>query len=399
MSTVSYPGFDFRLRKRDTRTNARLAEIETPHGVIPTPNFIFCATKANVKAMPIDAVRAAGADIILSNTYHLMLQPGAEVVAEHGGLQEYTRWRGPMLTDSGGFQIFSLGHGSVADEIKGRRTEGRGNMLHGITEEGAYFRSYIDGSKVELTPEKAIDVQMKLGADILLVLDECTPYHVPEGKTFESMERSHRWAKRSLQAFRQAGGIGSAGAQSLYGIVQGGVYRPMRKISAEWVSEQPFFGSAVGGCLGGSSAEMYEVMAMSMEYLTTDRPVHLLGIGGVEDIFRGVALGMDTFDCVAPTRMARHGGALMPTGRINLRNASFRFDRGVIDENCDCATCQEGYSRGYLHHLLKAKEVLAMTLISQHNVRFMVRLMQDIRRAIAEDHLVEVARRYGVELS
>ncbi len=398
---MHYTGFDFQIHSSNQDTAARSGVISTPHGDIPTPNFIFCATKANLKAMPISAIRATGADIILSNTYHLMLQPGAETVAKHGGLQEFSRWRGPMLTDSGGFQIFSLGHGSVADEIKGRRTAGRGNMLHGITEEGAKFRSYVDGSSVELTPEKAIQVQRQLGADLILVLDECTPYHIPEQQTFDAMERSHRWAVRSLQAFQDDDVIGSAGPQSLYGIVQGGVYPHMRKISAEFVANQPFFGTAIGGCLGGSTEEMYDVMAITMSHLGTahPRPIHLLGIGGVEDIFRGVALGMDTFDCVAPTRMARHGGALMKGKRLNLRNAHHVHDRTPIDETCDCATCHEGYSRGYLHHLLKTKEVLAMTLISQHNVRFMVRLMQEIRLAIRDQRLRDLAAEYGVMLS
>ena len=397
---MDYSGFDFCIHAQNQETAARTGVITTPHGDIPTPNFIFCATKANLKAMPISAIRDAGADIILSNTYHLMLQPGAETVAKHGGLQEFSRWRGPMLTDSGGFQIFSLGHGSVADEIKGRRT-GRGNMLHGITEEGARFRSYVDGRSVALTPEKAIHVQSQLGADLILVLDECTPYHIPEQQTFAAMERSHRWAVRSLNAFQETGGMGSAGLQALYGIVQGGVYPHMRKISAEFVAAQPFFGTAIGGCLGGSTEEMYDVMAVTMEHLgsTHPRPIHLLGIGGVEDIFRGVALGMDSFDCVSPTRMARHGGALMKGKRLNLRNAHHVHDRAPIDESCDCTTCQEGYSRGYLHHLLKTKEVLAMTLISQHNVRFMVRLMQEIRTAIHDQRLIALATEYDVRLA
>ena len=406
-----YSGFDFAILHQGGSHScaARLGQIRTPHGDIPTPNFIFCATKANLKAMPVADIRAAGADIILSNTYHLMLQPGADVVAAHGGLQEYSRWRGPMLTDSGGFQIFSLGHGSVADEIKGRRS-GRGNMLHGINEDGAHFRSYVDGSSVFLSPERAIEVQQKLGADIILVLDECTPYHVSKSATRQSMQRSHRWALRSLAQFTQGighgVGVGSAGAQALYGIVQGGVYPEMRRESAEFVSEQAFFGTAIGGCLGGSSEEMYAVMDMSVRHLRRDRPIHLLGIGAVEDIWRGVALGMDTFDCVSPTRMARHGGAFMRVGhdpvskggRLNLRNAAHKFDRAVIDEACDCSTCQQGYSRGYLHHLLKAKEILGMHLISVHNVRFMVRLMRDIRQAIAEDNLIAAAKRYGVTL-
>ena len=391
-------GFDFQITARNGGA-ARCGLLTTPHGVVRTPNFIFCATKANLKAMPIAAVRESGAEIILGNTYHLMLQPGADKVADLGGLAEFSRWCGPTLTDSGGFQIFSLGHGSVADEIKGRRTAGRGNMVSSITEDGARFRSYVDGSTVVLSPERAIAVQRALGADLILVLDECTPYHIPEQATRASMERSHRWAVRSLKAFQADDRDGSAGPQALYGIIQGGVYSAMRRESAEFVSGQPFFGTAIGGCLGGSTAEMYDVMAMSMAHLLRERPIHLLGIGGVEDILRGVALGIDSFDCVAPTRMARHGGALRKgQPRLNLRNAVHARSRDVIDRHCDCLTCREGYSRGYLHHLLKSKEVLAMTLLSQHNVRFMVRFLAEIRSAIVENRLTALTREYGVDL-
>jgi queuine tRNA-ribosyltransferase len=368
-----------------TRGNARLGRLQTPHGVVHTPAFIFCATKGAMKAMTMEQVRACESQIILSNTYHLMLQPGPDVVHTLGGLQTMTGWNGPMLTDSGGFQIFSLGHGSVANEIKGRRAAQRPNTLLQLDESGATFQSYIDGRRYHLTPEESIRIQCHLGADLIVVLDECTPYHVDRAYTEASMERSHRWALRCLQAHQQSQALSSMGkSQALYGIVQGGVYPDLRKRSCEFVQAHPFFGVAVGGSLGASSAQMHEVVTSTLKQLSTDRPVHLLGIGGIRDILHGVQCGIDTFDCVHPTRIARHGGALIWPQRdshrehLNLRNASHRYDSKPIESNCPCSTCQR-YSRAYLHHLLKAKEMTAYILLSIHNVTLMNRLMTHIR--------------------
>ncbi len=402
----AYPGFSFVIERRATAASgwanrARLGRLTTPHGVIETPAFIFCATKAAVKAATPDQVKAAGSQIILANTYHLIIQPGPEAVARLGGLHRMMAWDGPMLTDSGGFQIFSLGHGSVAEEIKGNRGAERPRTLVGIDEQGATFRSYLDGSIHTLTPEGSIQAQRQLGADIILVLDECTPYHVDRDYTARSMALSHRWAARSVAEFTRAES-GSAGPQGLYGIVQGGVYDDLRRESAQFALSQPTFGHAVGGCLGGSPDEMYDVVGMAMGPLDDDRPVHLLGIGGVRDVWEGVAKGIDTFDCVSPTRIARHGGALIRPAlseqtrvrdHINLRNARFREDAGPVDSECDCYACAN-FTRAYLHHLLKAGEILAMQLLTIHNIAFMNRLMAAVRDAIRTDDFAAAQRHW-----
>ncbi|HQU09820.1 MAG TPA: tRNA guanosine(34) transglycosylase Tgt, partial [Opitutales bacterium] len=348
--------------------------------------FIFCATKAALKGVTTAQAREVGVEIILGNTYHLMLQPGHELVAAHGGLHKFLDWQGPMLTDSGGFQIFSLGYGSVADEIKGRRQMGGPKRLPvKITEEGAYFRSYIDGRPVMLTPERSMEVQRGLGADLVVVLDECTPYHVDKAYTARSMELSHRWAMRSYEAFKTH----DDGRQALYGIVQGGVYQDLRKISASFVAEQPFFGQAVGGSLGGSKDQMHEVVAIAAEYLHPERPTHLLGIGGISDLWNGVAMGMDTFDCTHPTRIARHGGALvhpeLGEGRayLNLKNTRFKTDLSPLEPGCPCYCCSR-FTRAYLHHLIKADELLAGQLVTLHNMGFMMRMAKLIKKSLAE---------------
>lgn len=385
-------GFGFVIEAQDAAgTAARRGLLTTPHGALATPNFIFCATKAAIKGLTPAQMREAGSDIILSNTYHLMIQPGADLIAGQGGLHAFTGWDGPMLTDSGGFQIFSMGHGSVADEIKGRRSQpssgGRTPSLLSIDEEGAAFRSYLDGSKLFLSPEESIRVQRKLGADLIVQLDECTPFHVDRTYTAQSMALSHRWGDRSLAEFAR----GDDGTQALYGIIQGGVYPDLRKESAEYTRDRPFFGTAVGGSLGARRDQMMEVVSWCMPHVAEKRPVHLLGIGGIPDILAAVRLGIDTFDCVSPTRIARHGWALHKGGgesgnRINLRNARFRHDSRPLDESCDCATC-ERFSRAYIHHLARAGEPLAGVLVTQHNVRTMTRLMADIRAAIPEGRL------------
>lgn len=380
------PGFRFDVLARDPGSHARAGRLLTPHGTIETPNFIFCATKASIKGVTPAQMRDAGTGIILSNTYHLMIQPGADVVAAAGGLHRFMGWDGPMLTDSGGFQIFSMGHGSVADEIKGRRTQTREKTLSRITEKGAEFRSYLDGSKLFLSPEASIDIQRKLGADLIVQLDECTPFHVDRDYTARSMAMSHRWGDRSLAEFVRGEGRSCNGLpQALYGIIQGGVYPDLRRESSEYTRDRPFFGTAVGGSLGASKEQMYEVVGMCMPHIHPDRPVHLLGIGGIGDIFSGVRQGIDTFDCVSPTRIARHGWALMPGvkgERLNLRNARFRQDQEPVDPDCGCPTCRT-WSRSYLHHLLRAGELLGPTLISIHNVAVMNRLMREIRAALS----------------
>lgn len=376
---MDYPNFAFDITHRDANSRARVGKLKTPHGTIETPNYIFCGTKAAMKNLSPQHMREAKTDIILANTYHVMIQPGADLVQKMGGLHNFTQWGGPMMTDSGGFQIFSMGHGSVADEIKGRNRNREKSLLK-VTEEGAKFKSYRDGSTLTLTPESSIDIQRKLGADLIYQLDECTAYHDDRAYTAQSMERSHRWGDRCLAEFER----GHNGRQALYGIIQGGVYEDLRAASCAWVKDRPFFGTAVGGCLGGSEEEMHEVVSWCMPQTHPGRPVHLLGIGRIKDVFAFVQQGIDTFDCVSPTRIARHGWALIKGSReerINIRNAPFRDDPDPLDPSLDIPASRD-YSKAYLNHLFRADELLGAQLLAQHNVAQINRLMREVREAI-----------------
>lgn len=382
---LSYPNFAFDVEHRDPKSRARVGKLTTPHGTIETPNYIFCGTKGAIKNLSPAQMREAKTDIILGNTYHLMIQPGADLVHKMGGLHKFNGWDGPMMTDSGGFQIFSMGHGSVADEIKGRNKGNRGTSLLKITEEGAKFKSYWNGEDLLLTPESSIDIQRKLGADLIYQFDECTAYHVERDYTAKSMERSHRWGDRSLAEFER----GHDGTQGLYGIVQGGVYEDLRAVSCAYTKDRPFFGTAIGGCLGGSEEEMNEVVSWCAPQIHPDRPVHLLGIGRIRDVFSFVRQGIDTFDCVSPTRIARHGWALqkgVPEERLNLRNAKYKDDPTPLDPNSPVAYSRE-FSKAYIHHLLKVGELLAMQIIAQHNVAVINQLMREVRAAIRDNSL------------
>jgi queuine tRNA-ribosyltransferase len=383
-TSLEYPGFDFTITARDPDSEGRCGVLTTPHGSLETPAFIFCATKAALRVATIDQAAAEATQIILANTYHLMLQPGADVVERLGGLHKMTGWQGPMLTDSGGYQVFSMAHGGVSEDIKGKRPRFGTSRLK-VTEEGAQFRSYVDGTKFTLTPESAMQVQRQLAPDLVVVLDECTAFKDSRDYTARSMERTHRWANRSLAAFATQ----HDGRQAVYGVLQGGVYEDLRRESAEYISQLPTFGLAVGGCLGKDPEELAEIANYSMRFLRRDRPIHFLGVGGIADIFAGVGVGMDTFDCVVPTRLARHGGALIkqaPLFRLNLHNACHRGVPEPIDPACPCYTCRT-HSRGYLHHLFKADELLGMTLLTLHNIRFMNDLMTSIRTAIRAGQL------------
>ena len=391
---LSYPNFSFDIHHKDPKSKARLGTLNTPHGSIETPNYIFCATKAAIKGLSPAQMLEAQTDIILANTYHLMLQPGADLIEKMGGLHKFTGWNGPMLTDSGGFQVFSLGEGTMANEIKGDKSKpepGKKNLLS-ITEEGCTFRSYVDGSKITLTPESAMDIQRKLGADLLMQFDECTPYHVDKEYTARSMEMSIRWGDRSLKQFER----GDTGAQALYGIVQGGVYPDLRQISANYTRDRDFFGTAVGGCLGGTPEEMYDVVDSSLPYAHPDRPVHFLGIGQIKDVFTFVRLGVDTFDCVIPTRLARHGTAFLkgvPGETINLKNAKYREDNTPLDEQ-NGVPASSNFSKAYIHHLFKANEVLGIQILAQHNVATINKLMREVRAAIKEGTLDQLEKEW-----
>lgn len=389
-----YRNFDFKILYQ-SESGARLGEITTPHGKIKTPAFIFCGTKASVKGLSPRQLTENRTQIILSNTYHLFSHPGSKHIKNRGGLHKFIGWNGPMLTDSGGFQIFSLGYGSVADEIKGKRN-GTSTLLK-VSEDGAVFKSYWDGSEQLLTPEKSIETQCDLGADFIVSFDECVPYHSDKDYMEKSMERSHRWEKRSLDEFMRRNDF----SQALYGIVHGGIFADFRKRSAEFISSHPFFATAIGGTLGSTKEQMYEVVEMATNGLDVSRPIHLLGIGGISDIFSCVRLGIDTFDCVHPTRIARHGGALVKAAyrdstsreHINLKRSAYCEDDNSIEPDCDCFTCKM-FSRAYLHYLFKAKELLALQAVAIHNARFMNGLMEEIRAGIAAGRLSEVEKKW-----
>ncbi|MBI3659713.1 tRNA guanosine(34) transglycosylase Tgt [Candidatus Acetothermia bacterium] len=395
--------FSFSVTQRDQKTQARLGICKTPHGVIKTPAFVAVGTQASVKAIAPDDLKTIGTQVIIANTYHLLLRPGEELIHQMGGLHRFMGWNGPMMTDSGGFQVFSLGAGNehgvgkIASIFPEEQDPGghlhpaaRGESLVKLSEEGVEFRSHIDGSKRKFTPESVIEIQRKLGADIILVLDECTsPLHDYE-YTRRAMERTHRWAKRALDAFQGKSAQGSP--QAIYGIIQGGAYQDLRFESAKFIANLGFDGIAIGGSLGKSKREMHQVLEWTMPLLPTEKTVHLLGIGTIEDIFEAVERGIDTFDCVAPTRQGRTGWLLCRESedfQLNIYNSQHRQDSNPIDPSCDCYTCQH-HSRAYLQHLFKAREPLAMRLATLHNLRFLEKLMEEIRAAIANGTLKEL---------
>jgi queuine tRNA-ribosyltransferase len=382
--------FRFDILASSKKTSARLGKLHTSHGVVNTPAFVFCATKASIKGVTMDHVKNAGTQMVLSNTYHLLLQPGGDLIREAGGLHKFTGWHGPMFTDSGGFQVFSLGYGGVEAEIKGSQQFIGKKTLLKLTDTYAQFRSYVDGTVITLTPELSIRTQIDLGADIMVAMDECTPYHVNKLYTANSMEKSKKWAMSSMRTLEKYGDR----SQALLAVIQGGVYKDLRSESARFANEHNFNGHAIGGSLGKTSEEMYDVIAMTSEMLDRTRYTHLLGIGGIEDIFAGVKCGIDTFDCVNPTRIARHGSVIVKRRELpdinkrhmNLNNARYERDHSAISSSCTCYTCKN-FTRAYIHHLLKAKEILSGTLISIHNIQTMNTLMEDIRTSLKTDSI------------
>lgn len=396
----------YKLKRQDKRSSARTGLLKTAHGTVATPAFVAVATRATVKALEPQALTKIGVQIVIANSYHLHLRPGEETIASLGGLHRFSGWEGPMMTDSGGFQVFSLGAGkehgvgkvaSIFPDEEPRpptKREKQGKSLVKLSEEGAYFRSIIDGSEHFFSPEGVIELERKLGADIIFVLDECTsPLH-DYAYTKGAMERTHRWAKRALHAFEQPVDEEAYPNpdQILYGIVQGGAYEDLRRESATVIGGMDFGGFAIGGSLGRSKEEMHQVLDWTIPLLPEEKARHLLGIGEIEDIFAAVRRGIDTFDCAAPTRIARNGTVFLkdaPRHRINLRNSRFRDDPRPIDETCNCFTCCH-HSRAYLRHLCLAGEFSFYRLATIHNLRFLVRLMQDIRAAIESDTFDEL---------
>ena len=365
MAAVTYE-----LIKKDSRTKARRGRVNTPHGSIETPVFMPVGTAGTVKAMKPEEVRDMGAQIILGNTYHLYLRPGHEVVKAAGGLHKFMNWERAILTDSGGFQVFSLG------------------AMRKISEEGVEFRSHIDGSKHMLSPEKSMEIQNALGSDIMMAFDECAPYPADRNYVKNSLERTTRWLKRCKEYHR------NTEQQSLFGIMQGGMYKDLRKQSAEEIVELDLPGYAIGGLSVGEPKEiMYEVMDDCVDYLPADKPRYLMGVGSPDCLFEGVERGIDMFDCVLPTRIARHGMAMTSQGRVNIKNAKYERDFTPLDPNCDCYTCRN-YSKAYLRHLFKSDEILSSMLMTTHNLHFLVNTMAGIRKAIEEDRFLEYKKEF-----
>ncbi len=400
------------IEARDGATNARVGRLRTAHGDVCTPAFVPLATKATVKGLVSAEVKALGYDMVLGNTFHLMLNPGAELIGRFGGLHRFMGWDGPIITDSGGFQVFSMGHGTIADEIKSRSSRAladrrsdraaigggeaakREGAILSIEEQGVRFRSYMDGAERFIGPEDSMAVQAALHSDIALVFDECTPFHVDRDYTERSTERTHRWLERCLAWHGEHG----PKDQLVYGIVQGGVYEDMRRASARVVAASGCDGVAIGGSLGAEKAQMYEVVGYAVAELGGERerlPRHLLGIGEVDDLIRGVELGIDTFDCAMPTRLGRHGTALVPDPehrwRVDLTKSVWRESEEPLMEDCACYACTQGLSRAYLSYLVRAGELTGMRLLTEHNLAFLVRLMRDLRQAILDGQLSAVA--------
>ncbi len=360
----------YELIKKDARTKARRGVVHTPHGDIQTPVFMPVGTQATVKAMRPEQVKEMGANIILSNTYHLYLRPGHDIVKEAGGLHKFMNWDRSILTDSGGFQVFSLG------------------KLRKITEEGVRFQSHIDGSRHMLTPEKAVEIQNALGSDIMMAFDECAPYPADRTYVKNSLERTTRWLKRCKDAHKDTE------KQSLFGIMQGGMYKDLRKQSAEEIVALDLPGYAIGGLSVGEPKElMLDILDDCVDYLPEEKARYLMGVGTPDYLFEGVERGVDMFDCVLPTRIARHGLCMTSHGRVNIKNAKYERDFTPLDAECDCYTCRN-YSKAYLRHLFKADEMLSAMLLSNHNIHFLLKMMERIRTAIEEDRFLEYKKEF-----
>ncbi|MGN1399306.1 MAG: tRNA guanosine(34) transglycosylase Tgt [Erysipelotrichaceae bacterium] len=352
------------------QSNARTGILHTPHGDVLTPMFMPVGTAASVKFISPEELYQMNSGIILANTYHCWLRPGEDIIAKAGGLHKFMNYDNPMLTDSGGFQVFSL------------------TSMRKITEEGVSFKSHLDGSALFLSPEKSIEIQNKLGADIIMALDECPPYPASYDYMKNSVERTLRWAKRCQDAHQRKT------QQSLFGIVQGGEYRDLRRYSARTLAEIDFDGYAIGGTSVGESKEtMYKMIDYSMEELPKDKVKYLMGVGSPDALFEGVLRGIDMFDCVLPTRIARHGTLMTSQGRINIKREEYKEDFSPLDPNCDCYCCQN-YTKAYLRHLFRCNEGFGLRLMSIHNLRYLIHLMEQMRQAINEDRFLDFKNEY-----
>jgi queuine tRNA-ribosyltransferase len=371
----------FEIQARDG--SARAGLIHLAHGSVATPAFIPLATKGSVRGLSSGEVAELGYEMVLGNTFHLHLSPGEQLIAGRGGLHRFMGWGRAIITDSGGFQVFSLAHGGIADEIKGRRGNVAGGAKVEISEEGVAFRSLLDGSNRFLGPEESMSIQAALGSDIALTFDECTPAHADREYTARSTERTHRWLDRCLAWHEREGPAG----QAVFGIVQGGVHEDLRRESAETTAAAGVDGIAIGGTLGRDKEEMHGVLAFTTPLLPTEVPRHLLGIGEIDDLLSGIAMGIDLFDCAVPTRLARHGTALAPEPegrfRIDVTKSAYAEDDSPVVEGCSCEGCSI-YSRAYLHHLARNKDLTGTRLLTLHNLTYMERLVFGARETIAQ---------------
>jgi queuine tRNA-ribosyltransferase len=376
----------FEIEARDGA--ARAGTIETAHGPIETPTFIPLATKGSVRGLDGDEVAALGYQLILGNTYHLFVSPGPERIAAAGGLHGFMNWDRALITDSGGFQVFSLAHGGVANEVKGSGRSGGHNHKVEISEEGARFHSPRDGRELFLSPEVSMEVQTAIGADIALAFDECTPFHADRDYTARSTERTHRWLDRCIAWHKEHG----PERQALFGIVQGGTHEDLRRESAAYISAADVDGIAIGGTLGRDKEEMHDVLAMTAPLLPEGAAKHLLGIGEIDDLLGGIALGLDVFDCAVPTRLARHGVALAPSPetrwRLDLRKGRWVGDRSPLVEGCPCPACTR-HDRDYVSYLSRAEDLTAVRLIVLHNLTYMRELTDHARAAIKDERFAE----------
>lgn len=361
--------FSFEITHVCKQSGARCGILHTPHGDVLTPMFMPVGTLATVKYLSPEEIQEINAGVILANTYHLWLRPGEDIVKEAGGLHKFMNVKNPILTDSGGFQVFSL-----SDNRK-------------ITEEGVYFKNHLNGDSLFLSPEKAIQIQNDLGADIIMSFDECPPYPATYDYMKQSVERTLRWAKRGKDVHNNP-------VQALFGIVQGGEYEDLRELSAKTLVDMDFVGYSIGGTSVGETKEtMYKMIDYSIKHLPFEKPRYLMGVGSTDAILEGVLRGVDMFDCVLPTRIARHGTLMTSEGRLNIRNAKNERDFRPIDEKCDCYTCKN-YTRAYLRHLVKCNEGLGQRLLSIHNLRFLINLTEEVRKAIQEDRFLDFKEEY-----
>lgn len=373
--------FSFEIIHQSKKSKARVGRIHTPHGVITTPNFVAVGTNSTIKALDSQIVDSLGLELLFCNTYHLMLQPGTQVIQAAGGLHSFMNRTFPIITDSGGFQVFSLAYGTVASELKSCGKKQQNSSVLKITEDGVLFRSYRDGAKILLTPETSVQAQKELGADIIIPFDELPPYHIDGQSLRTSFDRTHRWEKRSWEAH-----LKNRNKQAMFAVVHGGLDRDMRRESYNTLREIGFDGYAIGGSVGKTRADLLSLLSDMSDYLPEKHPVHLLGIGDLPSLEGGIPFGIDTFDSSYPTKAARHGNLMTPTGEVKIKNARYERDFTPIDPTCSCYTCQH-YSKGYLHHLLKAKELSFYTLATLHNIHFMVQLMKRYQEKILRDEV------------